>query len=211
MISISSIFRQEQLFFKPYGGFYRSILKNYDHFFVQNPISVELLKSVGIMNCTIAGDTRFDRVYSIVQEASEIPIAKAFKAGQKTVVVGSCWPEDLEVLTPMINEGKMKFILAPHEINETFLSTIERTFQVKSTIWFEEKLLLPENGGDGNQRNIPGFQRLREVIPKLILDKNDNGWISDRNKFFSVGGRIPWQVKHIVGLAVVFSYLKSRG
>ena len=72
------------------------------------------------------------RVYSIVQEASEIPIAKAFKAGQKTVVVGSCWPEDLEVLTPMINEGKMKFILAPHEISETFLSTIERTLQVKS-------------------------------------------------------------------------------
>jgi 3-deoxy-D-manno-octulosonic-acid transferase len=132
LISISSIFREEQHFFKSYGGFYRRILENYDHFFVQNKISVDLLKSIGIDNCTIAGDTRFDRVYTIVQEGGEIPIAKAFKANQKTVVVGSAWAEDMEVLTPMINEGKMKFIIAPHEISETFVDSIERTLQVKS-------------------------------------------------------------------------------
>ena len=132
LISISSIFRPEQLFFKSYGGFYRSILKNYDYFFVQNKTSIDLLKSIGIKNCTIAGDTRFDRVFAIVQESSEIPIAQAFKADQKTVVVGSCWSEDMEVLAPLINEGKMKFIIAPHEIGETFLNAIERTLQVKS-------------------------------------------------------------------------------
>jgi 3-deoxy-D-manno-octulosonic-acid transferase len=132
LISISSIFREDQLFFKPYGGFYRSILKNYDHFFVQNKTSIDLLKSIDLKNCTIAGDTRFDRVYTIVQESAEIPIAHAFKANQKTVVVGSCWPDDIEVLTPMINEGRMKFIIAPHELGEAFLSSIERTLQVKS-------------------------------------------------------------------------------
>lgn len=132
LISISSIFRPEQLFFKSYGGFYRGILKNYDYFFVQNEVSLKLLHSIGISRCTIAGDTRFDRVYSVVNEGGEIPIAKEFKANQKTIVVGSCWLEDLEVLAPMINEDKVKFIIAPHEISETFLHTIEKTIQVKS-------------------------------------------------------------------------------
>ena len=131
-ISISSIFRNEQLFFRKSGGFYRRILKNFSYFFVQNKTSLELLNSIGIYQCTLAGDTRFDRVYTVVQNGEAIPVAHAFKANQKTIVVGSCWPEDLEVLTPLINEGKNKFIIAPHEITETFLQTIERTLRVKS-------------------------------------------------------------------------------
>ena len=131
-ISISSIFREEQLFFKKRGGFYRRILKNFDYFFVQNKTSLELLNSIGIDQCTLAGDTRFDRVYAVVQNREAIPIAQGFKANQKTVVVGSCWAEDLEVLTSLINEGKTKFIIAPHEITETFLQTIERALRVKS-------------------------------------------------------------------------------
>lgn len=130
-ISISTIFRPDQLFFKPYGGFYRSILKHYDYFFVQNEGSLDLLKSIGIGRCSIAGDTRFDRVFSIVNESGEIPLARKFKADQKTIVAGSCWGEDFEVLLPMINEGKVKFILAPHEISETFLKTIEQALLVK--------------------------------------------------------------------------------
>jgi 3-deoxy-D-manno-octulosonic-acid transferase len=131
-ISISSIFRKEQLFFRKSGGFYRRILKNFSYFFVQNKNSVELLNSIGIYQCTLAGDTRFDRVYAVVQNGGAIPIAEAFKAHQKTIVVGSCWAEDLEVLTPLINEGKFKFILAPHEITETFLRNIEQALRVKS-------------------------------------------------------------------------------
>ena len=131
-ISISSIFRKEQLFFRKSGGFYRRILKNFSYFFVQNKNSVDLLNSIGIYQCTLAGDTRFDRVYAVVQNGEAIPIVQAFKAHQKTIVVGSCWAEDLEVLTPLINEGKFKFILAPHEITETFLRNIEQALQVKS-------------------------------------------------------------------------------
>jgi 3-deoxy-D-manno-octulosonic-acid transferase len=132
LISISSIFRPDQMFFKSYGGFYRSILMNYDYFFVQNDISVELLRSIGIHNCTVAGDTRFDRVFAVVNEGGEIEIAKRFKADQKAIVVGSCWQEDLDVLVPMINEDKVKFIIAPHEISEVFLQNIEQAIQVKS-------------------------------------------------------------------------------
>ncbi len=89
------------------------------------------MNSIGIDQCTLAGDTRFDRVYAVVQNGEAIPIAQAFKANQKTIVVGSCWAEDLEVLTPLINEGKNKFIIAPHEITETFLQTIERAASCK--------------------------------------------------------------------------------
>jgi 3-deoxy-D-manno-octulosonic-acid transferase len=130
-LSVSSIFRKDQAFFKPYGGFYRRILKNFTYFFVQNDESVRLLKSIGIANCQRSGDTRFDRVYQIVKQASEIEIAKKFKADQKVFVIGSSWPEDLDVLIPFINENKMKFIIAPHETTEANISSVERSLQVK--------------------------------------------------------------------------------
>lgn len=132
IISISSIFRKSQLFFKPYGGFYRRILQAFSYFFVQNDESLRLLRSVGIQQCMLAGDTRFDRVYEIVRNAEEIPVAANFKNNQKTVVVGSCWPEDIDVLAAFINQNTMKFIIAPHEISEQFISSIESMLEVKS-------------------------------------------------------------------------------
>jgi 3-deoxy-D-manno-octulosonic-acid transferase len=132
LISVSSIFRPGQLFFKGYGGFYRGILKNFSHFFVQNDESLRLLKSIGLNNVTRAGDTRFDRVVAITSQKSEIDIAKRFKSDAQVWVIGSCWPEDMDVLLPFINEseGKLKFIIAPHEINESTLVEIEKALEV---------------------------------------------------------------------------------
>jgi 3-deoxy-D-manno-octulosonic-acid transferase len=132
LLSVSAIFRQDQLFFQSYGGFYRNILKYFSFFFVQNDESVRLLQSIGINHVKRAGDTRFDRVYQVVQQAEEIAIAKTFKADQKVLVVGSSWTEDLDVLIPFINEDRLKFIIAPHEINETSLVNLERALQVRS-------------------------------------------------------------------------------
>lgn len=132
ILSISSIFRSNQLFFKPFGGFYRKILQSFSHFFVQNEESLRLLRSVGIQQCTLAGDTRFDRVYQVVKRGEELPLVSNFKNDQKTVVVGSCWSEDLDVLAPFINQNTMKFIIAPHEISEQFIQAIENTLSVKS-------------------------------------------------------------------------------
>lgn len=132
IISISSIFRENQLFFKSYGGFYRGILKNFSHFFVQNDVSLKLLRSIGIQQCSLAGDTRFDRVYEIVKRGDELPIAERFKNNQNTLVVGSCWPEDFEVLEPFINQNTIKFIIAPHEISEEFIERLEKSLRVKS-------------------------------------------------------------------------------
>ncbi len=134
LISISTIFRKDQVFFKPYGNFYRGILEKFTHFFVQNDKSLKLLQSIGIQDATLAGDTRFDRVKSLVEQGIKIDIAKRFKSDQKTFVIGSCWPEDLTVLIPFINKksASLKFIIAPHEITESFITTIEKGLTVSS-------------------------------------------------------------------------------
>jgi len=134
LLSVSSIFRKDQLFFKSYGGFYRRILQNFSYFFVQNDISLKLLQSIGIQQCKKAGDTRFDRVVALTQMTTPLPMVEKFKDGQHTWVIGSCWAEDIDVLAPFINEnqGKLKFIVAPHEIKEAFLQVIENQVQAKS-------------------------------------------------------------------------------
>lgn len=127
VLSVSSIFRSNQLFFKSYAGFYRKILLNFNHFFVQNDESLRLLRSLNIQHCTKAGDTRFDRVNEMVMKGDEIPVVRKFKNNEKVMVIGSCWPEDLDVLIPFINEHyySIKFIIAPHEISESFISNLE--------------------------------------------------------------------------------------
>jgi 3-deoxy-D-manno-octulosonic-acid transferase len=147
LLSISAIFRPQQVFFRSYASFYRGILRNFNHFFVQNEISQKLLREIGLENATIAGDTRFDRVFAVVNQAESIPIAEKFKGGQKTIVVGSCWREDLEVLLPVINEGNVKFIIAPHEISESFLQIIEKSTRVKSIRYSRAT----DNNVDGSQ------------------------------------------------------------
>lgn len=134
LLSASSIFRENQIYFQWYGKFYRSILYNFSYFFVQNTSSVNLLKKIGITNCTQVGDTRFDRVYDITRQGEEIEIAKKFKANEKTFVVGSMWGEDLKILAPFINAHAhaIKFIIAPHEISEHFLTQIEQSLSVTS-------------------------------------------------------------------------------
>jgi 3-deoxy-D-manno-octulosonic-acid transferase len=133
LISISCILRPDQIFFKSYGSLFRKTLRNFDYFFVQNKETQDLLNTLNIKS-TLAGDTRFDRVMQIVQSSEEISIAKKFKSDQKLLVAGSCWPEDMDVLVPLINENKdrLKFIIAPHEITEGFLSSIEKSLEVRS-------------------------------------------------------------------------------
>lgn len=131
LVSISAIFRPNQIFFKSYGSLYRNILGHFTHFFVQNDTSVKLLNSIGFKNCTRAGDTRFDRVNQIVKRGEKLPVAEAFKNNQRLMVIGSSWPEDIDVLAPFINENKLKFIIAPHEINESALADLEKMLQVK--------------------------------------------------------------------------------
>lgn len=127
LISASAIFRDDQIFFRSSGSPFRKILRNFNHLFVQNITSAKLLQSIGITNVTVAGDTRFDRVYEITSSTESIPVAEKFKGNDQVMVAGSCWPEDIEVLAPFMNETAIKFIIAPHEISESFLTEIEKS------------------------------------------------------------------------------------
>lgn len=147
LISVSSIFREQQLFFRSYGGFYRKILSNFTHFFVQNDESVKLLKHLNLTNCTKAGDTRFDRVNELVKLGEDLPIAKRFKGNEKVFVIGSCWPEDLDVIAPFINEHyhHIKFIIAPHEISESFLGSLEQSLNADTIRYSNAESGRPED------------------------------------------------------------------
>lgn len=127
ILSASSIFRKDQIFFKWYGSLFRTALQKFDHFFVQNISSAELLSSIQITNVTVSGDTRFDRVQKIAMEKTEIPKLSSFKGSDSVWVMGSCWPADVDILIPFIleNKTKLKFIIAPHEMRESFLNKIE--------------------------------------------------------------------------------------
>jgi len=129
---ISGIFRPEQAFFKKYATPYRSLLKNFTHFFVQDQKSVDLLKSIGYSdNVSISGDTRFDRVLDIKKNAKILDIAIAFSqdsanSSKKILVAGSSWPKDETLFIPYFNEHpELNMIIAPHEIHEDHIQAIE--------------------------------------------------------------------------------------
>lgn len=133
ILSISSIFREGQVYFAWYGGSQRAVLRDITHFFVQNERSRTLLRTIGIQNVSLSGDTRFDRVSTLALQATPIELAARFKADDKVFVIGSCWREDLNILFPFINEEiNLKFIIAPHEIDEAMLAYIEAGIQRKT-------------------------------------------------------------------------------
>lgn len=122
---VSAIFRESQLFFRSYGGFYRRLLKSFTHLFVQNDESVRLLHSIGFDNVTKVGDTRFDRVADIAAKSKDLPIVQAFKSDAKVLIAGSSWPNDENILLPYFNQNfPLKLIIAPHEIHEEHLQSI---------------------------------------------------------------------------------------
>jgi 3-deoxy-D-manno-octulosonic-acid transferase len=135
-ISISTILRPDQLFFKFYGGFYRKILTFFNHFFVQNKETLELLKRLGLTNATLSGDTRFDRVNTISNRQSHIQIIEDFKGRKDLIVLGSTWKQDIDLWISYINGNPhLKYIIAPHHIAEENLKYIERKV-LKNTIRF---------------------------------------------------------------------------
>lgn len=123
---VSGIFRPKQAFFQWYGGVLRPVLDCFTHLFVQDEESRNLLSGVGVNNVTICGDTRFDRVIAIQQQAKEFPWAKAFADSSDFVLVaGSSWPKDEEILLEHFNaHPEMKLIIAPHEIHEEHVQQI---------------------------------------------------------------------------------------
>lgn len=133
LYSISSIFRENQVFFKWYGKWFQKSLKAVTHFYVQDETSGKLLQSIGMKNYEVAGDTRFDRVKAIVDAATEVQIAERFASNADFVIVaGSTWPPDEDLLTRYVNDAPegVKMIIAPHEVHEGHVQEIEQKLNV---------------------------------------------------------------------------------
>lgn len=123
---VSGIFRKSQIQFKSYGGFFLDTLKNFKHFFIQDEKSSTILLDHGLSNHHITGDTRFDRVAQVINEKKEIDYIERFSNKSTVIVYGSTWPADEHIIAPIINsKAALKHIIAPHEITETHLKSIE--------------------------------------------------------------------------------------
>lgn len=123
---ISAIFRPSQVFFKPWGGTFRKMLKCYTRIYVQDERSKRLLAGIGIDNVTVAGDTRFDRVTDIMSSCVKIPEIESFvDKNRLTLVAGSTWQPDEAHIIPYFNSHpELKLIIAPHEIDESRIKEI---------------------------------------------------------------------------------------
>lgn len=137
---ISGIFRDNQMFFKWYGGFYRNALKAFTYFFVQNESSKQKIRAIGFNNAIVSGDTRFDRVNAILERDNRLDYVENFKNSQPTIVVGSSWPKDEVLIAEYINQASenVKFIIAPHNIKPDQISDLQSRIK-KSTVLFSEK------------------------------------------------------------------------
>ena len=173
--SVSSIFREDQVFFKWYGRSYAGVLKCFTRFFVQNEESKRLLEGIGIKDVDVVGDTRFDRVLQIKEAAKKLPICEAFRTGVassqsadvphtdfKVFVAGSSWPPDENIFIPFFNEHKdWRLLIAPHVIAEEHLKLILSLIKDKKVVRYTQTT--PEEAAEADVLIIDCFGLLSSM------------------------------------------------
>lgn len=123
----SSIFRRNSIFFNPFGSIWREALRSFEVLFVQDEASKTLLAEIGVENVVVAGDTRFDRVLAISDNAEKVDVVERFKGDRRLFVAGSTWEPDEDILLPLIKANPdVKFVIAPHEMDEHRIERIMR-------------------------------------------------------------------------------------
>ena len=141
-ILISASFRESQSYFKFYGSRLRKALSTFEHVFVQNESSKQLLKSINIKNVTVSGDTRYDRVTQQLEQNNTIDFIAEFKQNKTCMVIGSSWPDDEELLVPYINENiseDLKYIIAPHNIKANQIENLTRNIKLKTILYSKKE------------------------------------------------------------------------
>jgi len=139
VLLVSGIFRKSQPFFKWYGGIWKQMLENFDHFFVQNDHSQKLLQSIGITkNVSVSGDTRFDRVIEIAKQTLDATIIQQFCKNNIVIVAGSTWEDDEVILAAYADEThhQQKLIVVPHELDAAHIDSIKKMF--KKSVCYSE-------------------------------------------------------------------------
>jgi 3-deoxy-D-manno-octulosonic-acid transferase len=173
--SVSSIFREDQVFFKWYGRSYAGVLKCFTRFFVQNEESKRLLEGIGFTAVDVVGDTRFDRVLQIKEAAKQLPICEAFRTGVassqfadvphhdfKVFVAGSSWPPDENIFIPFFNEHKdWRLLIAPHVIAEEHLKLILSLIKDKKVVRYTQTT--PEEAAEADVLIIDCFGLLSSM------------------------------------------------
>ena len=160
VVSISSIFRKNQIYFNAFS-FFSKPLKKINYYYVQNEESKSLLKSIDIINVIVVGDTRFDRVYDIYKESKNYPKIENFVKKSKTLIIGSSWKSDINILkNGILNSNKLKFIIAPHNVNENEIVFIENLF-LNNTIRYSN--LEVDNSYDKNILIIDNIGMLSSI------------------------------------------------
>lgn len=144
-ILVSGIFRPDQAFFKPYGAWMRKSLNAFNHFFVQNEESKKLLHAINYNEVTVSGDTRFDRVFEITKQDNTLEDIASFIEGKYTLVAGSTWSKDEELLVDYINFHASEdeiFIIAPHNINKKDIDDLKSSIHKKTVLYsnFENEI-----------------------------------------------------------------------
>jgi 3-deoxy-D-manno-octulosonic-acid transferase len=130
LLMISGIYRDNQVFFKWYGGFYRKLLSSFTHFFVQNESSKKKLQTIiSPEKITVSGDTRCDRVINVAENFTAVTGISEFCRDKKVVVMGSTWEDDEAEWTHFVRQHpEIKFIIAPHEIDDENLQDVKKEF-----------------------------------------------------------------------------------
>jgi 3-deoxy-D-manno-octulosonic-acid transferase len=191
LYNVSGIFRPKHRYFKWYGGYFRKTLKAFEWFFVQNRASLELLKSIDIVNVSISGDSRFDRVLDNKKQVVKNEIIEAFKGNEALFVIGSSWPEDEKIIIPFLKNYTGKTLIAPHNIDESYIQNIIN--QLPNTIRYSK---LKKN----------------EIVSSNILILDTIGQLSNAYSYGSfayIGGGFSGNLHNILepavfGLPVIF-------
>ena len=146
---ISVIIREDHWLLGSFGKMHMDIFRKVNHFFVQDEKTKLLLNNKGVDKVTVAGDTRFDRVWEVVQKSKSIPLVEQFVNKSKCLVAGSTWKDDEKILKEYFKTHKeIKLIIAPHEINDEHLKYVEKIF--KNSIRFSM----------ANEENVKNFKVL---------------------------------------------------
>jgi len=142
----SALFRPSQVFFKPWGRWYLKAIATFEHIFVQNQESFDILRQYGFKNVSISGDTRLDRVGQIADTAPRLDKLELFCGSQKAIIAGSTWKDDEDLFIPYLNKCPigLKFIIAPHEVTsqsiERICIALEKSYAFYSSASCEELL-----------------------------------------------------------------------
>ena len=167
--SVSSIFRPGQIFFRWYGRKYARCLRRITHFFVQNERSVELLRTIGVQdNVTIVGDTRFDRVIDIRNNARPLPLVEQFTRAKEdsnaapfVLVAGSSWQPDEDIILDYVNRHPdLRLVIAPHVVNNAHIQEIEQKLTTPALRYSQATL---ENVDDYRVLIIDGYGLLSSI------------------------------------------------